>query len=103
MPQPILLIAPEPFSTQVAGALRAELDAAVDTAAHRRAGLACLRRAEYELVLIEEALAAADPDATDALYAAAGHASILEINFAITGLPRIVRQVKSSLARRAYD
>jgi hypothetical protein len=103
MSQPILLFAPEPFATRVAEALRAELDMAVDTAAHRRAALACMRRAEYALVLMEESLAAADPEATDALYAAAGHAPVLEINFAISGLPRVVRHVKSSLARRAYD
>lgn len=103
MPHTLLLIAAEPVAERVAESLRTELDASVDIAPNRRAGVAALRRGEYALVLLEEALAAADAEAADTLYAAAGPAPVLEINFAITGTSRIVRQVKSALARRAHD
>ena len=100
MPQPVLLIAPEALAAQVAAGLRRELDVSVDVAGNRRAGLACLRRGEYVLVLLDEAMAEAD---ADALYSHAGDAPVLELNFAITGVSRAVRQVKSALARRARD
>lgn len=103
MPHPVLLIAPEPVAARVAEALRTELDASVEIVANRRAGLAALRRGEYALVLLEEALASADAEAADTLYTAAGASPVVEINFAITGIARIVRQVKSALTRRAHD
>lgn len=103
MPQPVLLIGPEPTSQRVAEMLRHNLDLAVEIAANRRAGLALLRRSEYALVLLEESLAAADPEATDSLYALAGAAPVLEINFAITGPMRAVRQVRAALVRRDHD
>jgi hypothetical protein len=103
MPQSILLIAPEPLALHVAEALRTGLGLALDIAPNRRTGLAQLRRSEFALVLLDESVATADQDATDALYQNAGAAPVLEINFAITGLARIVRQVKAALSRRAQD
>ena len=103
MPEPLLLIAPEEPAARVADALRDTLKMSVDVAVNRRAGLGCLRRGEYALVLLDEAMADADADTADVLYSHAGSAPVLEINFAITGAPRVVRQVKSALARRAHD
>jgi signal transduction histidine kinase len=103
MPSPILLIAPESTAPAVADALRKSLDAMVEIAANRRAGLAALRRGEYCLVLLDEALAAADAQAADLLYQNAVFAPVLEINFIITGPQRIVRQARAALTRRAHD
>ncbi|MDE1162918.1 MAG: hypothetical protein PW792_13380 [Acidobacteriaceae bacterium] len=103
MPQPILIIAPETTAQRAAEALRTELDKKLELAPNRRSGLALLRRNEYSLVLLDETLAAADPDAADTIYQNAGAASVLELNFAITGTPRIVRQVRSTLTRRSHD
>jgi hypothetical protein len=103
MPSPILLIAPENTALAVADALRRNLDAVVEITANRRAGLAALRRGEYCLVLLDEALAAADAQAADLLYQNAVSAPVLEINFIITGPQRIVRQARAALTRRAHD
>jgi hypothetical protein len=103
MPSPILLIAPDSTAVAVADALRKGLDAVVETAPNRRAGLAALRRGEYCLVLLDEALAVADAQATDLLYQNAVSAPVLEINFIITGPQRIVRQARAALTRRAHD
>jgi len=103
MPLPILLIAPEATAVPVAEALRRGLDAVVEIAANRRSGLASLRRGEYALVLLEESIAAADAETTDLLYQNAAAAPVLELNFIITGPPRIVRQVRAALTRRAHD
>jgi signal transduction histidine kinase len=103
MPLPILLIAPENTALPVADALRRNLDAAVEAAYNRRAGLAALRRSEFCLVILDESLAAADAQAADLLYQNAVSAPVLEINFIITGQQRIVRQARAALTRRAHD
>jgi signal transduction histidine kinase len=103
MSQLILLIAPEVAAHPVAAALRSELDAAVEIACNRRAGLAALRRAEYALVVLDENLAAANPGAADLLYQNALSAPVLEINFVISSAARIVRQARSTMARSAHD
>jgi hypothetical protein len=103
MTDAILIIAPEPTAEPIAEALRHSLKTAVEVAPHRRAGLAALRRGEFSLVLMEEALAGVDPEGADLLYQNAGSAPLLEVNLAISGAPRIVRQARAALARRAHD
>ena len=103
MPSPILLIAPESTARTVADALRRSLDATVEIAINRRAGLAALRRSEYCLVVLDESLATADAQAADLLYQNAVSAPVLEINFIIAGPQRIVRQARAALTRRAQD
>jgi hypothetical protein len=99
----LLLIAPEQAADAVAAALRRGLDAEVELATTRRAGLACLRRREYTLVLLEDSLVAADPESADLLYHAAGAAPALEIHCVLSSVERIVRQVRSALMRRDRD
>ncbi len=99
----LLLVAPDPPAGTLAQALRRELDIHVHVAAHGRSALAALRREEFRLIVLEENLAAAEPDATTALFAGAGTAPVLEINFGLCGTDRIVRQVRSALLRRAGD
>ena len=103
MSHAILIIAPTLAAEPIADALRTELDAAIEIAPQRRAGLAALRRSEFSLVLLEESLAELDPRGTDLLYQNAGSAPVLELNFVISKAPRIVRQVRSALAHRAQD
>src|ERR1700712_4556556 len=103
MPHAILIIAPSLGADPVADALRRDLDVAVEVAPHRRAGLAALRRNEFALVLLEEALAELDPRGADLLYQNAGAAPALELNFVISRGPRIVRQVRAALAHKVLD
>jgi hypothetical protein len=110
MPTTVLLLASEAAAGPVADALRRELDAVVELQPSLRAGLASLRRRDFSLVLLDEALAAAEPatepdmqtSAVDRLYQAGG-APLLELNLAISSAPRIVRQVRAALARRNRD
>lgn len=99
----ILLIAPEPAAQAVAQLLRSRLDATVEIVAHGRTGLSVLRREDFSLVLLEENLASAEPDATEALFAGAGTAPVLELNFGLCSADRVLRQVRSALQRRAQD
>lgn len=99
----VLLVAPEPAATTLAQTLHHELDASVQVAFHGRASLTAIRREQFDLILLEENLATAEPDATQAIYAAAGAIPVLEINFGICGRDRVVRQVRAALARRTAD
>jgi len=99
----VLLVAPEPAATTLAQSLRHDLQASVQVASNARASLTALRREQFDLVLLEENLAAAEPDATPAIYTGAGAVPLLEINFGICGRDRVIRQVKSALTRRAAD
>ena len=99
----ILLVAPEPAATAVAHALRRDLNTPVQIAVGGRSGLVAMRREEFTVIVLEENLAAAEPEATEALYTLATTVPVLEINFGLCGVERIVRQVRSALERRAAD
>jgi hypothetical protein len=99
----ILLIAPDTTALPIAAALQLDLRAEVETAPNRRAALACLRRREFALILIDESLATADTAAADLLYQNAGSALLVELNFGISSAARIVRQARASLTRRTQD
>jgi hypothetical protein len=103
MTLPILIIADGPPAESVGDILRRELDLVVEIAPTRRAGLAALRRGEFSLLLLEESLAAAEPEATEHLYSKAFATPVLELNFAISSSQRVLRQVRSALTRRAHD
>ena len=103
MVSPILLIVPVMAADPTATALRTSLDIAIEATTSRHTALACLRQREYSLVLIDEGMAAEDEESTDLIYRGAGSAPVLEINFALSGVARIVRQVRSALTRRAFD
>lgn len=103
IPLRLLLVAPESAAPPIAEALRAELHAEVETSPSRRSAIALLRRNDFALILLDESLAYADGAPTDPLYEDAGSALILELNFALYGAARIVRQARSALARRTRN
>jgi hypothetical protein len=103
MAHSLLMVAPEPGASTVHDALRQHLGASVAIATDLRDALTFLRRGPYDLILFEENLAASDPEAATAIYANAETAPVLEINFGLCGVERIVRQVRSALHRRMQD
>lgn len=99
----ILLLAPESAASSVSEALRRDLPADVASVPTHRSALAALRRQDFDLILLDEALAAADPAAADRLYQNAAAALVLDVNFALSSAARILRLTRSALARRAHD
>jgi hypothetical protein len=81
----------------------AQLNMEVEVAEGRRAALAALRRREYLAVVIDETLAACDPVAAEKICDLAGLAIPLQINFAIAGAARLVREIRSALHRRERE
>lgn len=76
---------------------------AVEVATNRRAGLAALRRSSFEVVLVEENLAEADPGWADQMWQLAGAAIAMQVNFAIVSCVRLSREVKAALMRKESE
>lgn len=75
----------------------------VEIAQGRKDALAALRRKEYLAVLIDETLAECDPAAADKICESAGLAIPLQINFALSGAARLIREIRSALHRRERE
>lgn len=103
MMRSVLLITSVASASECAQVIEKQLGLTVEMVPDRRAGMAALRRQEYAVVILDENLALADPDATDVLWKQAGLGIPIEINFAICGCARIAREVRASLARRDQE
>ncbi len=69
----------------------------------RRAALASLRQKEYVAVVVDESLAECDPSGTDAIWERSGLAIPLQINFAVSGVARVIREIRAALHRRERE
>ncbi|MGA2695232.1 MAG: hypothetical protein ABSE92_04185 [Terriglobales bacterium] len=101
----ILLVTQLGKSAECAGAIQQGTNKPAQTSSSLRAATAQLRdeECEYELVVIEQSLAEAEPEDLDALLQHLGGAMPLFVNFAICGLDRLVREVRASLHRRQRE
>ncbi|RRA47788.1 hypothetical protein D1Y84_05260 [Acidipila sp. EB88] len=86
-----------------AASLSKQLGLPVEVAPSRREGMAALRRREYSIVVIDEPVAEASPEGAELLWKQAGLAIPLQINFAISGTNRLIREVRAALQRRDHE
>lgn len=103
MHQGILMVTAITGAENCAAVLSKQFGIPVETAAHRREALAALRRREFAIVVIDESLVQPREDGTDSLLKHAGLATLLEMNFAISGCGRLVREVRAALSRRERE
>jgi len=75
----------------------------VEVAEGRKAALTALRRREFSAVVVDETMAECDPSAAEAIWERAGLAIPLQINFALSGAPRLIREIRSALHRRERE
>ena len=75
----------------------------VEVAEGRRTALDALRKRAFSAVVVDETLAECDPAAADAIWEHAGQAIPLQINFALSGAARIVREIRAALSRRERE
>ena len=99
----ILLVTGIEGARNCAAAVGAQLGMEVEVAAGRKAALAVLRRREFLAVVVDETLAECDPAAADRICEHSGLAIPLQINFAISGAARLVREIRSALHRRERE
>jgi len=99
----ILIVTGVEGARNCANAVAMQLGTEVEVAESRRSALGALRRAEFQAVVIDDTLAECDPAAADAICDHAGLAIPLQINFALSGAARVVREIRSALHRRERE
>ena len=99
----ILLVAGIEGARNCADVLARQLDMEVVIADGRKAALALLRQREFAAVVVDETLAGCDPAAAEAIWDRAGLAIPLQINFALSGAGRLVREIRAALHRRERE
>ena len=86
-----------------AAAVGAQLGMEVEVAEGRKAALTALRRREFAAVVMDETMAECDPSAAEAVWERAGLAIPLQINFALSGAARLIREIRAALHRRERE
>jgi hypothetical protein len=99
----ILMVTGIEGARNCAAAVEAQLSMTVEVADSRKSALAALRRQEFAVVVLDDTLAECDPASAEAIWERAGLAMPLQINFALAGAARVIRDIRSALARRQRE
>jgi CheY-like chemotaxis protein len=99
----ILMVTGVEGARNCAAAIGAQLGMEVEIADGRQSALAALRRNEFKAVVIDDSLADCDPATAEAICERAGVAIPLQVNFALCGAARLVREIRSALHRRERE
>lgn len=103
MSQTILMITAFEGCEQCAAELSRQLGLAVETANSRKTALIALRHTEYCLVIVDDSLVEADPAGAELIWKLCGLAIPIQVNYAISGVPRLARDIRSALYRRDQE
>jgi hypothetical protein len=99
----ILMVTGIEGARNCAAVVAAQLGMEVEVAEGRKAALAALRQREFAAVLVDETMAECDPAAAEAIWDRAGLAIPLQINFALSGAARLIREIRAALHRRERE
>jgi hypothetical protein len=99
----ILMVTGIEGARSCAAAVAAQLGTDVEVAEGRKTAMAALRSKEFDAVLMDETLAECDPAGAEAIWARAGLAIPLQINFALSGAARLIREIRAALHRRERE
>ena len=99
----ILIVTGIEGARNCAAVVGAQLGMEVEVAEGRKAALAALRRREFLAVVVDETMAECDPAAAEAIWEHAGLAIPLQINFALSGAARLIREIRAALHRRERE
>jgi|SRR6185437_2836558 len=75
----------------------------VEVADGRKGALATLRQKEFSAVVVDETIAECDPAGAEAIWERAGLAIPLQVNFALSGAARLIREIRAALHRRERE
>lgn len=103
VPKPILLVTAINEAENCAAAVSKQFGRSVETAANRKDALVALRRESYAVVVLDSSLLEAAAGDPDMLFRHCGLAIPLEVNFAISGCGRLVREIRAALNRRQME
>ena len=99
----ILIVTGVEGARNCAAVVAAQLGMEVEVADGRKAALAALRRREFAAVVVDETMVECDPASAEAIWEHASLAIPLQINFALSGATRLIREIRSALHRRERE
>jgi hypothetical protein len=99
----ILMVTGIEGARNCADAIAKHLDMDVDIAEGRKSALAQLRQKEYAAVVVDDTLAECDPAAAEVIWERAGLAIPIQVNFALSGAARLIREIRAALHRRERE
>ena len=99
----ILLVTGIEGAANCAAAVAKQLGMEVDIAEGRKDALRALRHGEFSAVVVDETLAVCDPAAAEAIWEHSGLAIPIQINLALSGAARLVREIRAALHRRERE
>jgi CheY-like chemotaxis protein len=99
----ILIVTGVEGARNCAAVVSAQLGMEVEVAEGRKAALAALRHREFAAVVVDETMAECDPAAAEAVWERSGLAIPLQINFALSGAARLIREIRAALHRRERE
>ena len=99
----ILLVSSLSGAQQCATAIMQQLGMDVEIAAGRPEAVTALRVGQFDAVIVEDSLAEGDPRGAELLWKMAGFAIPMQVNFAVTGSTRLIRDLRAALARREHE
>ena len=99
----ILMVTGIEGARNCAAVVGAQLGMEVEIAAGRKAALAALRLREFSAVVVDETMAECDPAAAETIWEHAGLAIPLQVNFALSGAARLIREIRAALHRRERE
>src|ERR1700690_1921284 len=99
----ILLITPSGRAQDCAQALQEATSETAHVAATLRQASTQLRAEEYSAVVVDQSLLEAEPDESEMVLQHLGTAIPVYVNFAISGIARVVRDLRVALHRRKRE
>lgn len=99
----ILIVTGIEGARNCAAVVAAQLRCEVEVADGRKAALAALRHREFAAIILDKAIAECDPAGAKTLWDHAGLAIPLEMNFALSGAERLIREIRAALHRRERE
>lgn len=99
----ILLITPSARVQESAKALDSAVSNTVQVAPTLRQAVTQLRSQEYEVVAIDQLLADTEPDESELVLEHVASAIPLYVNFGISGIDRVARELRTALHRRKRE
>src|SRR5271166_3992481 len=99
----ILIVTGIEGARNCAAVVAAQMGMDVEVAEGRKTALTALRRREFAAVVVDETMAECDPAAAEAIWENAGLAIPLQINFALSGAARLIREIRAALHRRERE
>ena len=99
----ILLITPSAKAETCAEAVRRATNEQVEIASNLRQATVQVRAQEYEAVVIDQFLVDAEPDESDLLVQHVEGGIPVYVNLAISGVERVVRELRAALSRRKKE